>query len=53
MMWPARKESAPTTWVARATARFERAGEYPIFCHEYCGIAHHVMWGKVIVETSP
>ena len=39
--------------VARATAHFERAGEYPIFCHEYCGIAHHVMWAKVIVETSP
>lgn len=39
--------------VARATARFDRPGEYPMFCHEYCGIAHHVMWGKVIVETSP
>jgi cytochrome c oxidase subunit 2 len=36
--------------VARATAHFERAGEYPIFCHEYCGIAHHVMAGKVVVE---
>ncbi|HEY7677599.1 MAG TPA: cytochrome c oxidase subunit II [Candidatus Methylomirabilis sp.] len=36
--------------VARATARFEEPGEYPYFCHEYCGIAHHIMWGKVIVE---
>ena len=21
-------------------------------CHEYCGIAHHTMWGKVIVEAQ-
>lgn len=39
--------------VARATARFDTPGEYPFFCHEYCGIAHHVMWGKVIVEPRP
>jgi cytochrome c oxidase subunit 2 len=36
--------------IARVTARFEQPGEYPMFCHEYCGIAHHTMWGKVIVE---
>ena len=36
--------------VARATARFDRPGEYPFVCHEYCGIAHHTMWGRVIVE---
>lgn len=36
--------------VARVTARFNRPGEYPFFCHEYCGIAHHTMWGKVIAE---
>jgi cytochrome c oxidase subunit 2 len=35
--------------VARATARFAEPGEYPFVCHEYCGIAHHTMWGKVIV----
>ena len=39
--------------IARATARFDQPGEYPMLCHEYCGIAHHVMWGKVIVETAP
>ncbi|MBI3990446.1 MAG: cytochrome c oxidase subunit II [candidate division NC10 bacterium] len=37
-------------WVARVVARFDRPGEYPFLCHEYCGIAHHTMWGKVIVE---
>jgi len=36
--------------VARITTRFERPGEYPMLCHEYCGLAHHAMWGKVIVE---
>jgi cytochrome c oxidase subunit 2 len=36
--------------IARVTARFPRAGTYPFLCHEYCGIAHHTMAGKVIVE---
>ena len=36
--------------IARVTARFPRAGEYPLLCHEYCGIAHHTMAGKIIVE---
>ena len=36
--------------IARVEARFERPGEYAMFCHEYCGLAHHTMWGKVIVE---
>ena len=26
------------------------SGEFPIVCNEYCGIAHHVMVGKIIVE---
>ena len=36
--------------IGRATARFDTPGEYPFLCHEYCGIAHHTMWGRVIVE---
>lgn len=36
--------------VARVTATFDRPGEYPYLCHEYCGIAHHIMWGRLIVE---
>jgi len=39
--------------IARVTARFEKAGQYPFVCHEYCGVGHHTMWGKVIVETRP
>jgi cytochrome c oxidase subunit 2 len=36
--------------VARAEAQFDRPGEHLFICHEYCGIAHHTMFGKVIVE---
>src|SRR3990172_5782147 len=36
--------------ISRVIARFDRVGEYFIACHEYCGIAHHTMGGKVIVE---
>jgi cytochrome c oxidase subunit 2 len=36
--------------VSRATARFDRPGEYLVVCHEYCGLGHHTMAGKVIVE---
>lgn len=36
--------------VSKTTARFDEPGEYRFFCHEYCGLAHHIMFGKVIVE---
>lgn len=36
--------------ISRVRARFDKPGEYPIICHEYCGIAHHTMGGRVIVE---
>ena len=36
--------------ISRVTTRFDVPGTYPFLCHEYCGIAHHTMWGKVIVE---
>jgi cytochrome c oxidase subunit 2 len=36
--------------IARVTTRFDTPGEYPMICHEYCGIAHHTMGGKLIVE---
>jgi cytochrome c oxidase subunit 2 len=36
--------------VARAQARFDTPGEYPLICHEYCGIAHHTMAGRIVVE---
>jgi len=39
--------------VTRATARFDRPGEYLMLCHEYCGLAHQIMEGKIIVEPKP
>jgi cytochrome c oxidase subunit 2 len=36
--------------VTKTTARFNEPGEYRFWCHEYCGLAHHTMFGKVIVE---
>ncbi|ADU50382.1 cytochrome c oxidase subunit II [Thermaerobacter marianensis DSM 12885] len=29
---------------------FDKPGEYTFFCHEYCGIGHHVMSGRIVVE---
>lgn len=29
-----------------------QAGDYRIICNEFCGIAHHVMVGKVLVEDT-
>ncbi len=36
--------------VNRAMVRFDQPGEYLIVCHEYCGLGHHAMSAKVIVE---
>jgi len=36
--------------VSRVTITFEEPGEYPFVCNEYCGVGHHTMAGKVIVE---
>jgi cytochrome c oxidase subunit 2 len=30
---------------------FDKPGEYLFICHEYCGLAHQTMAGKVIVEA--
>ena len=36
--------------ITRVTYTFRRPGEHLIICHEYCGILHHTMYGRVIVE---
>lgn len=33
--------------------RFRDPGTYSIFCHEYCGIGHHIMEGRIVVEPQP
>jgi len=36
--------------ISKVTHRFEKRGEHLLICHEYCGLGHHMMSGKVIVE---
>lgn len=38
--------------VTRLTVTFDEPGEYPYICNEYCGVGHHTMEGKVIVEEQ-
>ena len=40
-------------YVSQLTYTFDTPGEYLMVCHEYCGIGHHSMGGKVIVEAAP
>jgi cytochrome c oxidase subunit II len=32
---------------------FDKAGEYLIECHEYCGTGHQTMHAKIVVEPAP
>jgi len=36
--------------VTEVTYSFDDPGEHQIICHEFCGIGHHQMYGKVVVE---
>lgn len=39
--------------IARTTVRFDEPGEHVFACHEYCGVAHHTMWGRLVIEEAP
>ncbi len=36
--------------ITRMTYVFDEPGEHLIICHEFCGLGHHLMYGRVIVE---
>ncbi len=36
--------------ISQITHTFKEPGEHLLICHEFCGIGHHMMYGKVIVE---
>jgi cytochrome c oxidase subunit II len=36
--------------ITQFTTHFEKPGTYPFMCHEYCGVGHQAMAGKIIVE---
>ena len=40
-------------YVSEFSITFPRPGEYLMVCHEYCGLLHHEMMGKVVVEGGP
>jgi cytochrome c oxidase subunit 2 len=40
-------------YVSEVTTTFHTPGEYLVVCNEYCGLAHHLMQGKLIVEAAP
>jgi cytochrome c oxidase subunit 2 len=35
-------------WVYSFT--LTKAGEYTLICNDYCGLGHHAMVGKILVE---
>ena len=37
-------------YISQFTTVFRRPGEYLIVCNEYCGLSHHLMSAKLIVE---
>ncbi|MBI4524287.1 MAG: cytochrome c oxidase subunit II [Deltaproteobacteria bacterium] len=36
--------------VTKITGRFDKPGVYRFLCHEYCGAAHQIMFGTIVVE---
>lgn len=36
-------------YISDLPVRFNKTGEYLMPCHEYCGVGHEGMWGKVRV----
>ena len=39
-------------YVSEVTATFDTPGEYLVVCNEYCGLAHHLMQGSIVVEPA-
>lgn len=38
--------------INKTTVRFDKPGEYSITCHEYCGVGHQFMQGKITVTPN-
>jgi cytochrome c oxidase subunit 2 len=36
--------------ITEFTYTFKNKGDYLILCHEYCGVGHHLMMGKLLVQ---
>ena len=40
-------------YVSQFTTVFNTPGNYLIVCNEFCGLGHHMMQGRLIVEGAP
>ena len=40
-------------YVSEFTVTIPKAGEYLVLCNEYCGLSHHLMQGRILVEDRP
>ncbi len=40
-------------YVTEFTMSFPAPGEYLVVCNEYCGLSHHLMQAKLVVEEAP
>ena len=39
-------------YVSEVTTTFDTPGKYLVVCNEYCGLAHHLMQGTIVVEPA-
>jgi cytochrome c oxidase subunit 2 len=39
-------------YVSEVTTQFDKPGEYPFLCNEYCGLGHDFMWSRLTVTTK-
>lgn len=40
-------------YVSQLTTTFDTPGEYLAVCNEYCGLGHHTMAARIVVEEAP
>ena len=39
-------------YVSQLTVTFDEPGEYLVVCNEYCGLSHHLMQSRILVEET-
>lgn len=39
-------------YVSEVNTQFPKAGEYPLFCNEFCGLGHDEMWSRLFVTNN-
>ncbi len=39
-------------YVSEVNTQFPKAGEYPLFCNEFCGLGHDEMWARLVVTNN-